>query len=441
MDNFLVSGRTKLKGVIKVSGAKNVAMKVIIAGLLTDKPIFIKNVPLISSVYGTAGILRSLGVKIDINSNHTMCIKGDNIKNYTIPLELGGLYRTATMVMGPLLARFGRACVPNPGGCRLGKRPIERHIDGLKAMGAHIVYKEGYFYAYTERLKGVKYRFSQNTHTGTESMIFAAVLAEGETILENAASEPEIDDLINLLNLMGAQIRRIKNRTIVINGVAQLSGVEYEIMPDRNEVITFAIGAIASGGDLIIEGTQIEYLKVFLSKLDEIGAVWESLDKYKTRFSYKKNLVATDILTLPYPGFMTDWQAPWSLLMTQAQGQSIIHETIYEDRFGYVTELSKMGADIKKYNPKVKNPGTFYNFNWSDRGKDNYHAITIDGPTKLHNAVLNVTDLRAGATLVMAALIAEGKSMVRGIEHIDRGYENIEQRLNSLGAVIKRMKE
>ncbi len=440
MDRFQVKGGNKLKGEIKVSGAKNVAMKVVLAGLLTDKPIFITNVPLISSIFGTIDIVKPLGVKVKLDDNHTMAIVGDNLKNHVVPLELGGLYRTATMVMGPLLSRFGRATVPNPGGCRIGRRPIDRHIDGLKAMGAKIKYKDGFFVAEASHLHGARYKFAYNTHTGTETLILAAVLADGETILENAAEEPEIDDLIRLLGLMGAKIRR-RGRTIVIVGVKKLDGAEFCVMPDRNEIVTFAIAAIATKGDIIIDGTQRVYLKSFLEKLDQAYCGWEPIGDQKTRFFAKDKLTATDIVTSPHPGFMTDWQAPWALLMTQANGISNIHETIYEDRFGYVAQLCKMGAKIDFFNPKVSDPQKLYNFNWKDRSRNNFHAISIHGPRSLHNAFLEVSDLRAGATLIIGSLIAEGESVISGIEHIDRGYEQIEKRLRSLGAKIKRVKE
>jgi len=441
MDKFLINGGNKLKGEIKVSGAKNVAMKVILAGLLTDKPIFVKNVPLITSVFGTADMVKPLGVKVKVIGDHTLRIQGNGIADYTIPLEFGELYRTATMVMGPLLARSRQAQVPNPGGCRLGKRSIDRHIEGLKAMGAKISYKDGFFYAETSGLHGAKYRFERNSHTGTETLILAAVLAKGETIIENAAQEPEVDDLIRLLNLMGAKVRRTSDRTIVVSGVKKLAGAEIEIMPDRNEVVTFAIGAIASNGDVVIEGTDRYYLKPFLRKLDEVGAFWEPISDSSTRFFFKKKLQSTNLTTLPHPGFMTDWQAPWSVLMTQAIGKSRIHETIYEDRFGYVDELKKMGADIDYYEPQVKDPENFYNFNWLDKDTERLQAVIIKGPTQLHNAVLEVTDLRAGATLVLAAAIASGESVIRGLDHIDRGYEKIEKRLISLGVNIKRIHE
>src|SRR3989338_10534686 len=440
MEKIIINGGRKLHGITHVSGAKNVAMKVILAGLLTDKPIYIKNTPLISSIRGTADIVKPLGVKVDIKSDHTMIIKGDKMGGFSVPLELGGLYRTATMVLGPLLARYGKAEVPNPGGCRLGKRPIDRHIQALEQMGAKIRYNDGFFYAEASTLKGSKIKFSHNSHTGTETVMLAAVLARGETVIENAACEPEIDNLISLLNKMGAKIKRKSPRLIVIRGVKQLGGAEFEIMPDRNEVVTFAIAAVATGGDIIIDGAQKVYLKSFLTKLDETGNRWEEIRKDVIRFYRQKTkLSSCDVVTKFHPGFMTDWQAPWALLMTQATGISTIHETVYEDRFGYVPELLKMGANISFFDPKIKNPGEYYNFNWSDRREGKQHAIRIQGPATLHNAVLEVTDLRAGATLVLGALLAHGQSIVHGIEHIDRGYEKIEERLRNIGANIKRI--
>ncbi len=440
MDRLLVTGGNKLKGIVKVGGAKNVAMKVILAGLLTDSPIIVSNIPMISSVKGTIDIVQSLGIKIKFGNNHQLEIKGDGLKTYKIPMELGGLHRTASMVIGPLLARYGKAIVPNPGGCRIGRRPIDRHIDGLKSMGAKIAYKDGYFYAEATNLHGTDYKFENNTHTGTETLILAAVLAQGETILRNCAEEPEVDDLIRLLILMGAKIKR-KGRMIIIKGVKKLGGANFSIMPDRNEAVTFAIAGIATGGEVIIEGAQREYLIIFLEKLKEAGAGWEVISKDCIRFYSKNKLKSTSVTTSFFPGFMTDWQAPWALLMTQAQGISCIHEAVYEDRFGYIGQLLKMGAKVNMFNPKVDNPKKFYNFNWSERDKDYYHAIKIYGPKKLHNAILEVCDLRAGATLLLSALIASGESVITGIDHVDRGYENIDDKLTKIGAKIKRFKE
>lgn len=441
MDKFIISGGNKITGRITVSGAKNVAMKAVLAAILTDGKVTLHNVPVISSVVNSIKIITLLGLKARILKKHTVEITGSGISDYIIPLDLGASSRAATMAIGPLLARFGKAVVPNPGGCRIGKRSIERHIEGLVALGAKIQYRNGFFHAKANCLKGADYTFPSNTHTGTETLILAAVLARGETMLHNAAREPEVDDLINLLNRMGADIVRVAERTIRVRGVKRLHSAEYAIMPDRNEVVTFAIGAIASNGDVSVRGTQRKHLSEFLEKLSECGAHWEETAEDEIRFKGGRRLKPTQVTTRPYPGFMTDWQAPWAVLMTQAYGTSMIHETIYEDRFGYVGELGKMGADITMYNPPVPHPDRFYNFNWSDRNEGTYHAVKISGPAKLHNAILDVSDLRAGATLVLAACISEGESVINGIEHIDRGYEDLDKRLKSLNVHIKRISE
>lgn len=440
MDKLLITGKNRLHGTVKVSGAKNVAMKVILTGLLTCDQITVSNIPMISSVTGTIDIVKSLGINISYPKEHQIEIKGAGLISFKIPIELGGLYRTASMVAGPLLARFGKAIVPNPGGCRIGKRPIDRHIDGLKSMGAVITYKNGYYYAESKELHGTDYTFESNTHTGTEALILAAVLADGKTILRNSAEEPEVDDLIKLLNLMGAKIER-NGRIITVQGVKKLTGANYMIMPDRNEAVTFAIAAIATKGDVTVIGAQREYMKIFLDKLDEAGGGWEEVNNETIRFYYKGPLRSTHIETSYYPGFMTDWQASWALLMTQAKGVSEIHETVYEDRFGYVKELQKMGARIETYNPSIFDPEKYYNFNWSEREKNYLHAIKIYGLKNLHNAILEVCDLRAGATILLSALVADGESVITGIEHIDRGYENIEDKFTKIGAKIKRVKE
>lgn len=442
MDKFIIKGQRNLKGEVTVSGAKNVAMKVILAGLLTDEKLIIEGVPHISSVTGTAAIVKPLGVNVNF-FDHTLEVDAGSIKKSDVSLETGGLYRTATMVLGPLLSRFGRARVPNPGGCRIGERPIDRHIEAITKMGAKIEYnsKDGFFYATASKLKGTSFTFNKNSHTGTETLILASVLAEGETIIDNAAFEPEVDDLIKLLNQMGANIKRKEERKLVIKGVKKLHGTTFRIMPDRNEVVTYAIAALVTGGDIMIHGTQREYLKAFLEKLDKAACGWEPIGENTTRFYAKGVIKGADITTLPYPGFMTDWQAPWAVLMTQADGISTIHETIFENRFSYVQELKKMGADISFFTPSVENPEQLYNFNCDNTVNNKDQAIKIKGPTKLHEAILRTTDLRAGATLILAALSSDGESYVHGLEHIDRGYEKIDERLKSLGADIKRIKE
>lgn len=443
METFIISGGKPLKGEVAVGGAKNVALKILIASLLTDEEIVIHNVPRLRDVLSLIEVLKSLGVTAAVDG-HTIRIRnGAMHADPTVPLDVGARLRTSSMVLGPLLARYGAGNVPNPGGCRLGARPIDRHIDGLRAMGASIEYNsdDGFFHARATKLHGATVRFPKNTHTGTETILLAAVLAEGQTVIENAAAEVEVDDLIMCLNQMGASIKRKDPRTIIVDGVPSLHGVEYTIMPDRNEEVTFAIAAAITGGSITVQGSQLQYLDAFLTHFRQAGGVYEKIDATRTRYAKNGAIKATDIETAPYPGFMTDWQAPWAVFMTQATGTSTIHESVFESRFSYVAELKKMGAHIDFFDPPVKNPESFYNFNWNDR-KEGYHqAIRIHGPTKLHNAVLAVDDIRAGASLVLAALMAEGDNYLHGIELIDRGYESIEERLKVLGVKIKRRHE
>ena len=442
MDKFIIIGGDPLKGEIAVAGAKNVALKILVASLLTDEEMTIRNVPDIRDVALMLEVLEVLGVK-SRRDGHTIRVTHTHIHNAKVPLEIAARLRTSSMVLGPLLARYGEATTPNPGGCRLGARPIDRHINALKHMGADIQYHsdDGYFYAKAKELHGATIRFSKNTHTGTETLLLAAVLARGRTTLENAAEEVEIDDLIACLNQMGAHIRRTSPRTIVIEGVTTLHGTQYSIMPDRNEEVTFAIAGIITGGDIIVKNSQRLNLTSFLTEFTRAGGHFEEIDNTTTRYCCRGKLKATDIVTAPHPGFMTDWQAPWAVLMTQARGISTIHETVFESRFSYVSELKKMGAHIEFFDPKVFHPEAFYNFNWADRAEGHHQGITIRGPTTLHNAILEIDDLRAGATLVLAALVAVGESVVHGVEQVDRGYEKIEERLAALGANIQRVSE
>lgn len=440
MAEYIIEGGSPLKGEIEISGAKNVVLPAVVAGLLTDEEIRLDNIPLISDLYLMVKIAKNLGADITINSDHSLSVKANNFKKQQIPLEIAAKLRTSFMMIVPLLVRLGRAEIPNPGGCRIGARPVSRLIEGLQHLGAQISYNssDGYFHATLKKFIGKTFRFAKNTHTGTEMLILAAVLADGQTILENASQEPEVDDLIIMLNQMGARIRRVKSRIVVIDGVKKLCGTSYKIMADRNEAVTFAVAALVTKGDIFVKGGQRKDLRAFLEKLDQAGAGWEPLVD-GTRFYCKGMLRATKIITNPHPGFMTDWQAPWALLMTQAKGESVIHETVYENRFQYIDELKKMGAKISLFNPPVSHSGSFYNFNLDDDKPYFFHAAKISGPTPLHNAVLSIPDLRAGATLVLAALAASGKSYLSGIEHIDRGYEKFAERLKILGARIKRV--
>jgi UDP-N-acetylglucosamine 1-carboxyvinyltransferase len=442
MDTFVITGGNKLSGDVTLGGAKNVALKVLIASLLTDEPLIIHNLPLLADVFSLLEVLKSLGVNHSLDG-HTLTIQNGQGKNRTVPLEVGARLRTSSMVLGPLLARFHEATIPNPGGCRLGARPIDRHIEALRQMGAIIDYSsdDGYFHAKAEKLLGTTITFPKNTHTGTETILLAAVLAEGTTILKNAAEEVEVDELIMLLNAMGGNIKRTASREITIVGVASLHGATYSIMPDRNEEVTFAIAAAMTGGRIVVHGSRRDVLSDFFKPFTQAGGTYEALDENTTAYSLSGEVKSTDVVTAIHPGFMTDWQAPWAVFMTQATGTSTIHETVFESRFSYVAELKKMGAQINFFAPKVETPQEFYNFNWDDRVEGHHQAIQIQGPTKLHNAVVDIHDLRAGATLILAALAASGESYVHGAEHVDRGYEQIETRLSQLGANIRRVKE
>lgn len=442
MDKFVINGGKKLIGETSVSGSKNVALKALVAACLTDEEIIIENTPLISDLFTMVDIIEELGGLITI-SDHKLTVRIEDFKKTKVALERAAEVRTSAMFMAPLLARKKEAVIPNPGGCRIGARPIDRTIEGLSQMGADIKYKssDGYFYMKAPNgLKGTDYTFKKSTHTGTETLILAAVLAKGKTVLRNAAPEPEINELIELLNQMGAKIRKQDDKTIEIEGVEKLTRTLFKIGPDRNEVVTLAIAAIITNGDIFIKDVDSSDLKSFIEKMREIGAGVEEKQN-GIRFYFINEVKPVNIETSPYPGFMTDWQAPWAVLMTQAKGISIIHERVYESRFGYVSQLKKMGADIELFNPEVRDPKNYYYFNEEDNKPEHRHAIKIKGPTKLHNGVVTISDLRAGATLVLAALAAKGESVILEIHHLDRGYEKFEERLEILGADIKRLKE
>lgn len=440
MEKLIIKGGRKLKGVTYVSGAKNVALKALVAACLTEDEVIIENMPFISDVLIMTDIIKHLGGEVSFG-DHMVSVKMKNFRTSTIDLDKAAEIRTSFMFLAPLLARHSAAVIPNPGGCRIGARPIDRVIDGLRKMGVSIHYesRDGYFHAKVNKLRGTKYKFAKNTHTGTETLILAATLAQGLTILENAALEPEIDELIKLLNQMGAKVQRIAPRKIIIQGVKKLNGTTFKIGYDRNEVVTLAIASILTEGDILVKGIKRNGLSEFLDKLSEVGGGFEEKED-GIRFYYKGPLKKTKVVTSPYPGFMTDWQGPWAVLMSKASGASVIHETVYENRFSYVDELEKMGANLSLFNPKVKNPKDFYNFNINDAG-DHLHALKIKGPVKLHNGVVTIFDLRAGATLVLAALSAKGESIIFGVEHLDRGYEQFDERLKKLGADIERAKE
>ena len=439
MEKFVISGGKPLNGTVQLQGAKNVALKAFVASLLTDEPLILHNVPQLRDVYAMLEILGELGVESTWN-DHTVTLSYTSTEKNTVPLDVGARLRTSSLVLGPLLVRYGSGNIPNPGGCRLGVRPIDRHIKALQKMGADINYEsgDGFFHATTQGLHGADVVFEKITHTGTEAVILAAVRAEGTTVIHNAAQEVEIDDLISLLNNMGGKITRNKPDEITIVGVPVLHGVEYRLMPDRNEEVTWAIAAAVTNGHITVQDSERAHLSSFLEPFVQAGGIVTIIDDHTTTYSRSENLLPIDITTAPHPGFMTDWQAPWALFMTQARGHSTVHETVFESRFSYVSQLEKMGAEIEFYSPEVTNPEQLYNFNWEDKVEGSHQAIRINGPVKLHNAVVDIDDIRAGATVIIAALAAEGESYVYRAELVDRGYEKIEERLQKLGAAIRR---
>lgn len=440
MSKFIITGGTPLHGSVRVGGAKNASFKLMIAALLGQSESRILNFSHISDVLLVEKIIAYLGGKVNSAGERAIFIDPSTMNDYKIDPAHGEQGRFSTMFIPVLLHRFGKAEVPAPGGDKIGKRSLDRHFDGLIALGAKVWFEDGMYKAEATKLKGTTYRFEKNSHTGTETLIMAAVLAEGKTVLENAAVEPEIDDLIEFLNEMGADIRRRSYRVIEINGVSKLSGAIHRLIPDRNESVSYACAALCTKGDVIIENARHDHLKAFLNKLDEIGAGYE-VGSYGIRFYYKGPLRGTDIVTEIEPGFMTDWQPLWATLMTQCEGESVIHETIMTNRFQYVEELQKMGVKIDMFNPEVSNPDKVYNFDLKDDSPENLHAIRIHGPAKLVAGEFKVKDLRHGATLILAAMTAKGVSTIYGIEHVDRGYENLDGRLRSMGAKIERVED
>ncbi len=439
MAKYLIIGGTPLEGRVKIYGAKNSVFKLMLAAALSDEASTIENICQIRNVFVVKEIIENLGGKITIDGESDCAtVSGRGLAKFEVPLELGKESRASSMILPVLLHRFGQAKVPFPGGDQIGARSLDRHFAGLERLGAKITLAGDWILANSPNgLVGAKYTFEKNTHTGTETLIMAAVLAKGQTILSNAAEEPEVDDLIAILNKMGASIRRTEPRQIVINGVEKLNGTNYRAMPDQNEAVTFACAALATRGDILVLGAEPEHLQRFLDKVVEVGGgVEKTADGI--RFFYKGGLRATSLETAPYPGFKTDWQALWVTLMTQAEGESVVHERVYESRFGYVGSLQKMGAKIELFNPAIENPDEFYNFNLSDLKPGSFHAANITGPTKLHGENLVVSDIRAGATLTLAALIAEGQSQIENVEMIERGYEKLEERLESVGARIEK---
>lgn len=437
MTSFKIRGGTPLKGTVRLGGAKNASFKLMIAAAMGQGESILENMSRIGDVDVTFKTLNAIGIKCTWTDSHTLSIQGGKLSTTTIPHFTGEKTRAATLFAGLLLHDNQQALIPMPGGCSLGDRPIDRHLDALRAMGVVIECREdGIVMEAKTGLHGATYHFDKKSHTGTEAMIIAAVLAQGQTLIHNAALEPEIDDLIEFFNQMGAQVKRI-GETITVDGVAALHGATHAVMPDRNEAVSFATMAIATGGDIFVQGAIPSHLQAFLTKLKEAGGGSEIRDD-GIRFFSGSPLRATDLTTAPEPGFMTDWQPLWTTMMTQARGVSTVVEAVTQHRLAFTSQLVQMGAKIEYFDPAPPDPASFYQFNYPET-QPYPHAAKIYGPTKFMGRHLTVPDLRGGATLVMAALMASGESVIDNIELIDRGYERFDERLRNLSANIVRI--
>lgn len=417
MEQLIINGPSKLKGKIKVSGSKNAALPIVAATLLFEEEVTLTNVPDIKDIRALLEIIKSLGASVDFGDN-ILNIRPDLIKNTDPDPELVKRLRASILTIAPLLVRSKSITLPHPGGCLIGSRPIDVHLRALGSMGAAITENDTGYVLEAEQLRSASL-CAEFSVTGTENIIMAAVLTEGKTKISLAAAEPHVQDLCNFLNSAGASIKGIGTHNLEITGVERLHGLEYEIIPDQIEAGTFAIAAVATKGEVLIDGFLAEHHESLLSKFDHMGVVYEITGPKILRILPTYKLKSFKIRTEIYPGFPTDLQAPMAILATQAGGSSEIYETIFEGRLGYINELSKMGASCT-----VRDA----------------HQATITGPTPLFGARITSFDLRAGATLIIAALISQGESRLDQIEIIDRGYENIEKKFQSLGADIKRVK-
>lgn len=436
---YKIHGGQKLFGSVRVGGAKNASFKLMIAALLAEDSSRLLNFSHISDVALVGSLINSLGGQAEMVGERCYAIDPKNLESFTIDSRHGEASRASTMFIPALLHKFGKAIVPQPGGDKIGKRPLERHFEGLEALGATIIQHQDHLEVTAAKLKGTTYTFTKNTHTGTETIIMAAVKAEGTTVLKNAAEETEVDDLIEFLNAMGGNIKRTNQREITIHGVPKLHGAIFKIMPDQNQVVSFACAALATKGDVIVENARASDLTAFLDKLNAAGAGID-IGPYGIRFFYQGAMQATDVTTAVHPGFKTDWQPLWVTLMTQAQGSSILHETVSQSRFAYTESLRTMGAQIELFNPEVSNPESVYNFNLQDKSGNEFHAARITGPTNLTGGEFTVKDLRHGATLMIAGLAAKGVTVLHDPDrHIDRGYEFLDTQFRAMGAQIERL--
>jgi len=421
MDKLVIRGGSPLLGTVRVSGAKNAALPAMAAALLTEDDVILENIPQVRDIETERKLLAAMGAEVELGygrAHHRTTINCRNLAKPEASYDLVKTMRASTLVLGPLIARMGHARVSLPGGCAIGARPIDLHIKGLEKLGATITQEHGYIEARAQRLQGSRIVFEKITVTGTEDLLMAATLAEGETILENCAREPEVTDLAALLNKMGARIEGAGTHAIRVQGVAKLHGARHRIIPDRIEAGTFVVAAALTGGDLMVSGCEPSHVGALLQKLEECGVALR-VNGESVRVMRDTPLQAADVITEEFPGFPTDMQAQFMALATQAEGTSIVTENIFENRFMHAQELVRMGANIKI---------------------DGHRAV-VRGRTPLSGAAVLASDLRASASLVLAALVADGETIIDRVYHIDRGYERIEEKLKAVGAQIRRIGE
>jgi UDP-N-acetylglucosamine 1-carboxyvinyltransferase len=415
MDKLVIQGGVPLSGEIRISGAKNAALPILCASLLSAEPLVVANVPHLRDITTMIGLLAQMGVSVSVDEKLGVSLDAANVHNPVAPYELVKTMRASILVLGPLLARFGHARVSLPGGCAIGSRPVDLHIKGLQAMGAEIDIEHGYLVARAGRLKGARIFMDTVTVTGTENLMMAAALADGTTFLENAAREPEVVDLAQCLTAMGARVEGAGSDVITVHGVERLHGASYRVMPDRIEAGTYLVAAAATGGSIKLRDMRADILDAVLEKLREAGAVVECGSDWIS-LEMRGAPRAVNVRTAPYPAFPTDMQAQFMVLNCIAQGSALVTETIFENRFMHVQELRRLGADIEVEG----------------------NTAMVRGVGRLDGATVMATDLRASASLVMAGLMAQGETTVERIYHLDRGYECIEEKLSQLGARIRR---
>ncbi len=415
MEKLAITGGQRLEGEVRISGAKNAALPILAAALLTEEQVTIGNIPHLRDITTTIELLSRMGVGVTLHEGQRIEVDPGGIRECHAPYDLVKTMRASILVLGPLVGRFGSADVSLPGGCAIGARPVDLHVAGLRALGARVDIEDGYIRARADRLRGAHLVLDKVTVTGTENLMMAAVLAEGETVLENAAREPEVEDLANFLNCMGARISGAGSNRIVIEGVRRLHGAAYDVLPDRIETGTFLVAGAITGGHVRLRNTCPEHIEAVLAKLRDAGArVATGPDWIELEMGARAR--AVDISTTPYPGFPTDMQAQFAALNCVASGVATINENVFENRFMHMPELQRMGANIRLQG----------------------NTAVIEGVERLKAAPVMATDLRASAGLVLAGLVAEGETVVDRIYHIDRGYECIEEKLNQLGACIRR---